>query len=159
MDEIIEVGDIVEDNITGFTGAVRVISRWKDNCPRAGVQSRELKDGKPIDMVWFDVPQLNIIKKGETKVIPPPAVMFKLGDIVKDRLTPYQGTMFGYAIWDNGCIRIGIQANTLHEGKPVDDIWLPQNQLELVVPNPVKEESQKRTGGPMNDPRPMRDAR
>lgn len=62
--EQIELGDDVKDNITGYAGVVIAFTTWLNKCRRITVQSRELKDGKPIDSQVFDIEQLTIVKKG-----------------------------------------------------------------------------------------------
>ena len=55
---MIELNDVVEDRITGFTGVVIGRTEWLYGCVRFGVQSEELKDGKPLEHQWFDEQQL-----------------------------------------------------------------------------------------------------
>lgn len=54
----IVLGDRVRDSITGFEGVAVARTDWLHGCVRYGVQSAELKDGKPIEPQWFDEPQL-----------------------------------------------------------------------------------------------------
>lgn len=56
------LGDDVKDTITGYVGCVVAKTEWLNGCWRISVQSRELKDGKPIDAVTFDVEQLVLVK-------------------------------------------------------------------------------------------------
>lgn len=56
------LGDDVRDTITGYTGCVVSKTEWLNGCWRIGVQSRELKDGKPIDSCVFDVEQLELVR-------------------------------------------------------------------------------------------------
>ena len=51
---IFELGQEVEDIVTGFTGIVRSRSQWLTGCNTYGVVSRKLKDDKPQEPVWFD---------------------------------------------------------------------------------------------------------
>jgi len=48
------IGKVVHDTITGFTGVVIGRTEWLHGCVRIGVESQELKDGKPIEIQWFD---------------------------------------------------------------------------------------------------------
>lgn len=59
----IELGDIVRDKITGFEGVAIGRLQWLHGCERIYVQSKELKDNKPIDPVAFDMPQLQFIER------------------------------------------------------------------------------------------------
>lgn len=58
----IELGDVVVDTITGFTGVVIGDTKWLHGCRRLSVQPRELKDGKPIDFITIDEPQLRLVE-------------------------------------------------------------------------------------------------
>lgn len=63
--EGIELGDIVRDTITGFTGVAVAYTTWLNKCRRIGVQCCDLKDGKPVDLQTFDIEQLVIKRKGK----------------------------------------------------------------------------------------------
>lgn len=58
----INLGDEVEDTITGFTGVVIGVTKWLHGCRRLAVQPRELREGKPVDPVSFDEPQLRLVR-------------------------------------------------------------------------------------------------
>ena len=67
----IKLGQKVKDKITGYEGIVVVKTDWIHGCTRFGVKSQSLKDGKPIDMEWFDEPDLEVVKDvKKTKVKP-----------------------------------------------------------------------------------------
>jgi hypothetical protein len=53
-----ELGDIVKDKVTGFSGVVTGRCDHISGCDTFGVQPRELKDGAPHDQKWFDEPRL-----------------------------------------------------------------------------------------------------
>lgn len=57
----INLGDEVKCKITGFTGVVFTRSQWLHGCNTYGLKSRELREGKPQDLVWFDEPALELI--------------------------------------------------------------------------------------------------
>ena len=57
----IKLGDTVADNITGFSGIAIARTDWLTGCVRFGLQSKELKDGKPIEVEWFDESRLSKI--------------------------------------------------------------------------------------------------
>ena len=59
------LGDVVRDTITGFEGVIVSRTQWLYNCNTYGVKSRELKDGKPQDAVYFDEPQLELVSEKE----------------------------------------------------------------------------------------------
>ena len=62
-----DLGDLVEDKITGFKGIVTCRSQWLHNCHTYSVKPTELKDGIPQDAQGFDEPQLAIAKKEAIK--------------------------------------------------------------------------------------------
>jgi hypothetical protein len=51
---MIELGALAQDTITGFKGIVVSHSRWLNGNLTYGLQSEELKDGKPVVEQWFD---------------------------------------------------------------------------------------------------------
>lgn len=59
----IECGDLVKDNVTGFSGIVTQIVTYLNGCDRCAVQPQKLTGGKIIDPAFFDVLQLSIVKK------------------------------------------------------------------------------------------------
>lgn len=61
----IELGNMVQDKITGYSGIVTAITYWLNGCTRCGVQSTELEKGLPQEPQWIDAPQLRVIS--ETK--------------------------------------------------------------------------------------------
>lgn len=65
---MINLGDEVKDSITGFTGVVISRHEYLHGCMRLTVQPSTLKDGKPIDCVTFDEPQLQVIKAKKISV-------------------------------------------------------------------------------------------
>ena len=74
--------------------------------------------------------------------------MINLGDKVKDKITGYTGIAVGITTWMQGCRRIGIQSQKLHEGKPRDTIWFDEPQVEVILPKKMKKQDGD-NGGPM----------
>ena len=74
-----------------------------------------------------------------------------IGKVVRDKVTGYQGIVTGRTTWLNGCARVIVQSQKLHEGKPVDSQWFDQPQVEIVDVKGLKRQSVK-TGGPKPDP-------
>lgn len=61
---VVELGDIVRDDVTGFEGLAESITIWRFGCRRIGVKPMKLKDdGSVADAQVFDEPQLHIIKR------------------------------------------------------------------------------------------------
>lgn len=63
----IKLGDKVKDKVTGFKGIAIGVTTWLHGCKRIAVQPQELKDGKPIDALSFDEPQLEMIESEKIK--------------------------------------------------------------------------------------------
>ncbi len=59
----LDLGDNVEDLISGFKGIVIARHQWLHNCNTYSVQPQQLKDGKPVERSSFDEPQLKIVEK------------------------------------------------------------------------------------------------
>lgn len=70
MTEKLQLGDTVRDTITGFQGVAVGRTAWLYGCDRIGVEPREMKDGKPIDIVWFDEARLVVVEAGTVRVAP-----------------------------------------------------------------------------------------
>lgn len=56
----------------------------------------------------------------------------KVGDVVRDTITGFEGTAIARTEWLNGCVRFIVQSPTLHEGKPIEAQHFDEEQLELV---------------------------
>lgn len=153
-----KLGDMIQDKITGFQGVVTAHAKFQHNCDRVGVQSRELNDGKPVKMQWFDITQVDVIATEAMPVIPASPMTFNYGDTVKDTLSAYRGVVTGHTTWANGCIRLDIQSKELKDGIPVAEQYLPPTQVILVK---AAKTQYKRvpTGGPMHNPTGHRDPR
>ena len=64
MKTIIELGDLVKDRISGFSGIVTARSEYLNGCISMLVQPDKLDDdGKKIKGLWFDDVQLEVRKK------------------------------------------------------------------------------------------------
>lgn len=65
----IQLGDRAKCKITGLTGIVTCMSTWLNGCVRIGIQPEEAKDGKVLDAVFFDVGQVELVKKSIHKPV------------------------------------------------------------------------------------------
>jgi len=55
----VRLGASYKDSITGFEGIAVALTEWLHACRRIGIQSKDFdKEGKPIEIQWFDEPQL-----------------------------------------------------------------------------------------------------
>lgn len=60
----IDLGDLVEDQVTKFKGVAVSRHEFINGCTRFAVQSQTLKeDGVPSEAQFFDEPQLTLVKK------------------------------------------------------------------------------------------------
>lgn len=60
----LNLGDLVKDTVTGFTGVIVAYTTWLNGCIRVTVQPRELKDGKAIESCGFDIEQMVLVEAG-----------------------------------------------------------------------------------------------
>lgn len=64
----IQLGDLVEDTVTGFKGIATARTTWISGCDRINVQPVGVdKTGKTYESLSFDEPLLKIIKKQKAK--------------------------------------------------------------------------------------------
>lgn len=80
-----------------------------------------------------------------------------LGNQARDRITGFAGTVVAITEWLNGCRRITIQPNALHDGKPIDSYTFDAEQMEKLEEGP--QINPMRTGGPSMAPQRPRDPR
>lgn len=154
----IELGDLAKDIITRFEGVVVGHAENINNCDRMGLQPRELKDGSPVEPKWFDITQLELVEKAVIPTQPLVQHPFKIMDTVRDTLSPCIGKVTGFVMWVNGCVRATVAPSRVKDGIPVDDAWLPVQQIEIVKAA-EKVQQETKTGGPMKDPRGPKDPR
>lgn len=65
---MVNLGDKVKDQVTGFTGIVIAKTIWLYGCDRVSVQPQDLdKDGKVKESQTFDEKQLILVKAGVVK--------------------------------------------------------------------------------------------
>ena len=59
-----ELGKIGKDKITGFVGILTARCEFLTGCNRYCIQPTDLKDGRPIESIYFDEAQIQIISEG-----------------------------------------------------------------------------------------------
>lgn len=156
-----KIGDLIKDKISGYEGICIAHVIYMHNSDRYGLRSRELYEGKPVESVFFDEVQLEVVEENFMEVVPCEEPLFNFGDEVKDTFTEFKGIVTAIAFWDTGCVRIGVQAKALHDGIPVDETFAPQGQLKLVKAAKVAKvkKTEEKTGGPMKNPGYIKDPR
>ena len=74
----------------------------------------------------------------------------RLGDVAKDSISGFTGTVIAETNWLYGCKRMTLQPDKLHDGKPIESHTFDEPQLVLVSrAGAVKE---VKTGGPRPEP-------
>jgi len=58
--------------------------------------------------------------------------MICLGDLVRHKITGFEGVVIAEAKWLTGCRRFAVQSRSLHEGKPQGSEWFDEDQVEFV---------------------------
>jgi hypothetical protein len=76
-----------------------------------------------------------------------------LGAKVKDKLTPFTGTIVARTEYLTGCSRYSVQSAELKDGKPADWVGFDESQLELVTEE-MPTALPGKPGGPAPDPQP-----
>lgn len=61
MSKKIELGTVVKDRITGFSGVAIARTLWLFGCDRILVQPKDVKDGKIVEAQAFDEMQLELV--------------------------------------------------------------------------------------------------
>ena len=77
--------------------------------------------------------------------------MINLGDLVRDRITGFEGITVAHYAHLNGCNQFSVQSQILKEGKPVDAVYFDATQLDLVEAGAFQK-TVKPTGGPAVEP-------
>ena len=55
------LGADVKDPLTGYSGIIMCRNQWLHGCNTYGVKSRQLKEGTPIHLEYFDEGQLELV--------------------------------------------------------------------------------------------------
>lgn len=56
-----KLGSKVRHVITGFEGIAIAKNEWLNGCKRVCIQPQKLKDGNPIEAIWFDAQEVQIL--------------------------------------------------------------------------------------------------
>lgn len=62
----------------------------------------------------------------------------KFGDIVRDRITGYQGVVVARTRWLNNCDRLSVQPREVKDGKPIEARSFDEPNLEFVEGTDIK---------------------
>lgn len=80
--------------------------------------------------------------------------MVRLGSKVRDNITGFTGIAVGRTAWLHGCARVGVEPDTLKDGKPIEIQWFDEQRIDVLEDRApvVSAASSARTGGPQQDP-------
>lgn len=74
---------------------------------------------------------------------------FELGEILKDKITGFQGVAMVRAEYWTGCIHYGLSPQALKDGQTIDWEWIDETQLVRIEDaEKVLRESREPTSGP-----------
>jgi hypothetical protein len=75
----------------------------------------------------------------------------EIGDVAKDTITGFEGTVIGITQWTTGCARASLQARVNKDGKVPDSVGFDVLTLELVKAGP-RHDVDRSKGGPRDEP-------
>lgn len=64
----VKLGSRVKDMYTGFAGIAIGRTDWLYGCSRIMIEPTELREGKPVDSVWFDEQRVELVEEEPVKV-------------------------------------------------------------------------------------------
>ena len=76
----------------------------------------------------------------------------KLGQKYRDKVSGFEGIAVGKSDWMTGCTTVGLQPGMDKDGKLPDLTWLDENRLELVKEKAAKIKTDRKRGGPQDNP-------
>lgn len=79
----------------------------------------------------------------------------KLGNVVKDTITGFEGIATAITWYLNGCVRVMIQPKKLKDGVPLEAEWIDRSQLKVVKSK--EKEKPAPTGGDRKAPKEIQD--
>ena len=80
-----------------------------------------------------------------------------LGKKAKDKISGFTGIITCASFWVNGCIRLNIAPQALHEGKVSESSCFDDTQVEILGDSEVKPEKGAKVGGPRPAPKDIPD--
>lgn len=83
---------------------------------------------------------------------------FEIGDVARDKITGFEGTIVGVTQWTTGCARASLQPRVGKDGKIPESAGVDVLNLELVKAG-HRHQIDASKGGPMPEPSRQPDAR
>lgn len=62
---------------------------------------------------------------------------FGFGDLVKDKVTGFQGIVVGQLAYNTGCLQYDVRPPVNEKGEHQCGLWLDEASMEIVTPNKV----------------------
>ena len=61
-----------------------------------------------------------------------------LGQVVKDKITGFEGTATGRVEYLTGCTQVLVQPRVDESGKLIDSAWMDESRMEIVTADPLR---------------------
>ena len=148
IDNMVKLGDMVKDKITGFEGLTLEKSEYLNGCIQFEVQPRIDKEGKIPESSHIDEQQLEVIKMADSNLVfipidSDPAIT--LGDDVKDSLLGFEGIAMSRSTSVSGYVQYDVQPKRDKDGKLPDSAYVSARHLKII--NKKESEEVESTGG------------
>lgn len=149
----IQLGSLVKDNITGFTGIAIARTEFGFGCIHIRVQAQGLtKAGEPIPVQSFDDQRIEVLAPPTRAWPEPQRTAIKLGNVVKDNLTGAVGVATALTVGLDGQVNVLIeQAGLTQDGELKSPLYMDAERAVVVSKRQLKvsEASLATSGGPM----------
>jgi hypothetical protein len=144
----INLGNIVEDEVTGLTGTASQILEHMNGTRQIAIQPKG--DGRTIpETVFVDDYLVNYVKDGVADRVPAiDKTSFVMGQEVREMASGQVGTITSRVVYLNGCVHFGITTKST-ENKAPDMFYVDHKRLELVSEGIKDKVKTTDTGGPM----------
>lgn len=142
---MVKLGDSVKDRYSEWEGVVTMKMELFNGSSRFAVSGQD-KDGMPTDY-HFDEPQLVVLTPAPADVTPKPNGKIKLGEVVRDTTSGWEGVAVGFYLYLNGCVRVEVSGRASKPsllGKAVPKAYV----LDEIIVEPVKKASAVVPQGP-----------
>ena len=150
----IELGSLVKDYITGFTGIAIGRTEFAFGCIHIRIQAQGLtKECTPIPPQSFDDQRIEVIEPPKRSWRQPKRPLIEQGNTVRDLLTGAVGVVSGINFNLSGEINILIeQAGLTQDGSPKSPYYATPDQLIIVDRRELKvsQDSLASKGGPVS---------
>jgi heat shock protein HspQ len=123
----VDIGDKVEDQISGFEGIVTMTGDHITGCERIGVHP--VDNPRRGDQEFFYEAQLDVLEKKVFDEDVVTDVEFDLGNTVRDEITGFEGyvVVINYQLWN--CPQVLVQATESDDGEKGDSEWFDAPRL------------------------------